>query len=277
MKAIEKAIDFCQDVEKANAAIDLIKKTARNVQLFSEEEKKFSPIFFKEVDFKVRASQGHGHGFSDLSIKKLEIRPNLNNNQSESFCFSLMLVLVAENNETFWFRIARTNNWVRFYLVECRETDTFFIRSADDVCVKFYSSGEFMKTMNFCYDSIDAFNDKLKVKLVEHLIYLCKTPITRKVKEELFPTNYLFTGMRIGIFDASGAKVSSAIISMINDKALDFYPSTKIIELNSLDNYFPDNTSLAFIPNTVGFREGWYVVVNNNYDLDGPIYEIRPA
>ena len=274
MKAIERAISFCQDVEKANAAISLIQQEVRNVQEFFKKEKPIA-IFSEAVDFKIRASHGYGHGLGDAHITRLEIWPYLNNNQSESFCFSLILVLVAENDETFGFRIARTNNYVKFYLVECRESECFFIRSGDDVYVEFYSQEDFMKTMNFSYDSIDDFNNQLEVKLVEHLNYLCKTPITRKPKEEeLFPTSYLSTGMRIGVYDDRG-KVASAIISMIRNESLDFYPSTKMIELNSLNDYFPRNTSLAFVSAT-GFREGWYAVVNNKYDLNGPIYEIKP-
>ena len=277
MKKIEKerAINLCQEMEKANIAINLVQKITRDVQLFSEEEEKMPPIFSRDVSFKVRAREGYGHGFSNLSIKKLEIRPNLSNNQGASFCFSLMLVFVTENGKTFSFKIARTNNWVQFCPVECKETDIFFIRSGDDVC-EFYSEEDFMETMNFCYDSIDSFNNQLEVKLAEHLTYLCRTPITRKTKgEELFPADYLFSGMRIGIYDGNGAKVASAIISRINDKTLDFYPSTRLIEFNNLNSYFPKNTSLAFV-SAAGFKEGWYVIVNNNCDINGPIYEIRP-
>lgn len=277
METNKNAIDYCKDVDKANEAFGLQEKMTKSLKSFYEFEKNSAPLFSKEVSFLVRASHGHDHDFNDLLIERLEIRPSLDSGNSKLFCFSLLLVLVAEKNEMFCFRIARTNNDVDFYLVQCKDNDIFVIETGNDVCARFFSQDDFMETLNFCYDSIDAFNENLDVKLAEHIHYLCQAPISRIKKLSLFPVDYLATGMSIEIFD-NGGPVGKAVISMIEDPLLDSYPGTKILRTMELSKYFPKAQSFVFIPGASNLKEGWYPIVGKyTYSPDGPVYEIKPA
>lgn len=277
---IEKAVDYCKTIDRVNAAINeaarLQEKMENSIKLFHEDEKKSAAIFSKAVNFKVRASHGHDHAFNDLLIKKLEIRSFLDDGPDKLFNFSLMLVLVTENDDTYWFRIARTDNESRFYLVQCKDNGVFVIETGNDVCARFFSETDFMETLSFCYEAIDAFNKRLDIKLAEHIHYLCQTPLPRIKKDSLLPAGYLTTGMSVEIFDGSG-KVGKAVISMIRSTMLDFYPGTKIIDVISCD-YPRKNYSFVFIPGTDGAKEGWYLISGEyNYDPEGLVYEIKPA
>lgn len=275
---MKDVVDYCKDVDRANEAIRVQEQMANSIESFYKEKENFSPIFSKKVNFIVRASHGHDHDFNDLLIKKLEIRSSLDHGDCKQFCFSLILVLVAKKGETFQFRIARTNNHASFYLVQCKDNGIFTIETGDNVCARFFSQADFIETLCFCYDSIDAFNERLDVKLAEHINYLCQTPLPRIKKDSLSPADYLTTGMSVEIFDGSG-KIGKAVISMIRSTMLDFYPGTKIIDIISFDKYFPRKMcSFVFIPGADGLKEGWYPISGEyDYDPEGLVYEIKPA
>lgn len=273
----KNAIDYCKDVDRANEALFLQERIKKSQGNFYEFEKNSAPLFSREVSFLVRASQGHDHDFNDLLIERLEIRPSLDNNNSKLFCFSLILVLVAKNGETFWFRIARTSNYVSFYLVQCKDNDFCVIETGDGVCARFILGSDFMETLQFCYESIDSFNENLEIKLAEHILYLCQIPLPRVKKPSLFPDDYLLTGMSIEIFNGGGP-IGKAIISIIEKPLIDSYPGTKILRTMEVSKYFPKNQSFVFIPGAPNLKEGWYPTTSKyDYNPEGPVYEIKPA
>lgn len=278
---MEAIVDYCNEIERTNNAInkatELSDRLFKRLRPFYDKMRDVPAIFSKEVNFKAIASHGHEHSFCDSQVIRLDIRPSFDSGESKLFCFSLMLVLVMENDDTFWLRIARTNNQVSFYSVQCQDDGQLVIETGDGMYAKFFLQEDLIETLSFCYDSIDTFNEKLEVKLIEHIQYFSSTPIVRTKRKSL-PTNYLATGMKINISDESG-KVGSAIILIIEEALLFHYPGNKVIKVTSYDKYFPQKIyCFMFIPASSGLKEGWRPVTTEyEYNPEGPVYEIKPA
>lgn len=282
---MEKIIDYCKRVCRTNAAIveieELRNQLFNDLRPFYDRRLDDPPIFSKPVNFNVKASHGHDYnpGFVNLLINRLEIRPSFDNGDSRLFCFSLMLVLIAENQETFWFRIARTNtkNLVGLPMVQCQGDNQFIIENKGGAYVQFFSQTDFMDTINFCYDSLDSFNEKSEEKLMEHMLFLCEKSFIRS-KNRLLPTGYLAKDMKVQIL-YNGERVSQAIVSEINETLLDHYPGNKLVKVTGCSDYFPrKEMCLIFVSRSPEHREGWYPAVEDqHFDFSGPVYEVKPV
>ncbi len=271
------AVGYCKCVDEVNALIDKADRMKEDTSKLANrifKEKDVPPIFFKDVDFLVRASHGHDHNLNDLRVKRLEIRPRVESGSSKIFSFSLMLVLVMDNGETFWFRIAKTNNFVDFFIVQCCDDDGFVIETGNDVCAEFFSQEDFMEVINFCYDAIDDFNEELDVKLVEHLQYRCSLPIVRN-KKDLLPTGYLPAGTKVALSgtDGKGGPVTRAVV---HTGIIESDFGNKVI---NLVKYKGDTTihRFIFVPGGNGLIPGWYRTKDEySDDYEGPGYKIEP-